>query len=80
MNYELKDTNWISAPKVKEGDATKVTVLVNVTTGIVGQTYPGFQNVDQVWMDFPISMTGTDMQADTNVQGAAFAATKYPNT
>ena len=80
MNYELKDTNWVNAPKVKATDPTKVEVYVNVTTGVVGQTYSGFQNVDTVLMDFPISMTGTDMQADTLVQGAAYVATKYPNT
>jgi len=80
MNYELKDTNWVNAPKVKATDPTKVEVYVNVTTGIVGQTYSGFQNVDTVVMDFPISMTGTDMQANTQVQAAAYVATKYPNT
>jgi len=80
MNYELKDTNWVSAPKVKATDPTLVEVYVNVTTGIVGQTYSGFQNVDTIVMEFPIAMSGTDMQADTLVQGAAYVATTYPNT
>jgi hypothetical protein len=79
MNYELKDTDWVGAPKVKATDPTKVEVYVNVTTGVVGDTY-GFTKVDTVVMDFPISMTGTAMQADTLVQGAAYVATKYPNT
>jgi len=79
MNYELKDTDWVGAPKVKATDPTKVEVYVNVTTGVVGDTY-GFIKVDTVLMDFPISMTGTAMQADTLVQGAAYVATKYPNT
>lgn len=80
MNYELKDTNWISAPKVKADDPTKVEVYVNVTTGIVGQTYSGFQNVDTVRMEFPISMTGAEMKVNTEVQAAAYVATTYPNT
>jgi len=79
MQYELRDTNWNGAPKVKEGDATKVVVPVVVTTGIVGETY-GFIKVDVMTAEFPISMTGTDMQADTQVQATAFVATKYPNT
>lgn len=79
MNYELKDTDWVNAPKVKASDPTKVEVYVNVTTGIVGDTY-GFTKVDTTLMEFPISMTGTQMEADTQVQAAAFVATKYPNT
>jgi len=79
MNYELKDTNWMNAPKVKEGDPTKVEVFVNVTTGIVGQTYTGFQNVDTVEMEFPISMTGTQMEAETQVQAQAYVTATYPN-
>lgn len=80
MNYQVKDTNWLSAPKVKHTDPTKVVVQVAVNTGIVGQTYPGFENQDIMVAEFPISMTGTEMQADTVVQAAAFSAAKYPNT
>ena len=79
MNYELKDTNWVGSPKVKATDPTIVVQFVNVTTGIVGETY-GFTKVDTVEMEFPISMTGTDMQADTTVQATAYVATTYPNT
>lgn len=79
MNYEVKDTNWVGAPKVKEGDATKVVVYVNVTTGVVGDTY-GFTKVDTMLAEFPITMTGEEMQANTLVQAAAFSAAKYPNT
>jgi hypothetical protein len=79
MNYEVKDTDWKGAPKVKETDSTLVYVYVNVTTGIVGETY-GFTKVDTVLMEFPISMTGTDMQTSTATQAAAFVATTYPNT
>jgi len=79
MNYEVKDTNWVSAPKVKESDPTKVEVFVNVTTGIVGQAYTGFINVDTAKFEFPIEMTGVEMQASTAVQAAAFSSAKYPN-
>jgi regulation of enolase protein 1 (concanavalin A-like superfamily) len=80
MNFEVKDTDWVNAPKVKESDPTKVEVYVNVTTGVVGQPYIGFSNVDTVLMDFPISMTGVEMKANTAVQAAAFSSAKYPNT
>lgn len=80
MNYAVIDTNWVGAPKVKATDPTKVEVYVNVTTGIVGQTYEGFNNMDTVAMEFPISMTGTEMQASTATQAADFSAMKYPNT
>lgn len=79
MNYELKDTDWVGAPKVKATDPTLVEVYVNVTTGIVGDTY-GFTKQNTVLMDFPISMTGTDMQANTQVQAAAYVVATYPNT
>lgn len=79
MNYEVKDTNWVSAPKVKENDPLKVEVYVNVTTGVVGDTY-GFIKVDTTRMEFPITMTGEQMQADTLVQAAIFSSEKYPNT
>lgn len=78
MNYELKDTNWQDAPKVKATDNTKVEVNVLVTTGIVGETY-GFIKYDVMLAEFPISMTGTDMQVSTQTQALAFVASKYPN-
>jgi len=79
MNYELRDTNWQGAPKVKASDPTKVEVAVIVTTGVVGDTY-GFIKTDAVNMEFPISMTGVDMQTSTETQALAFVATTYPNT
>lgn len=79
MNYELKDQAWISAPKVKATDPTKVEVYVNITAGVVGDTY-GFTKQTTVLMDFPISMTGTDMQLDTIEQATAYVASTYPNT
>jgi len=79
MNYQMVDTNWMGAPKVKESDPTKVEVYVNVTTGVVGDTY-GFTKVDTTLMEFPISMTGVQMQTDTETQAIAFSAATYPNT
>ena len=80
MNYEVKDTNWVNAPKVKANDPTLVEVYVNVTTGIIGQTHKGFQNVDTVLMEFPITMSGEDMQTSTAAQAAAYVTANYPNT
>ncbi len=80
MQYELKDATWVGSPVPKQGDSTKVEVYVNVITGIVGQAYAGFTNQDTTKMEFSMSMTGTQMQADTQTQAAAFSAAKYPNT
>jgi hypothetical protein len=80
MQYELKDATWVGSPIPKKDDPTKVEVYVNVTTGIVGQAYTGFTNQDTTKMEFPMSMTGTQMQADTQIQAAAYSAAKYPNT
>lgn len=79
MQYELRDTNWQGSPKVKEGDETMVEVNVVVTSGIVGDTY-GFVKLDVMLAEFPINMTGTQMQAHTQIQALAFVATTYPNT
>lgn len=79
MNYEVKDTDWVGSPKVKATDPAIVVQFVNVTTGIVGETY-GFTKVDTVEMEFLISMTGTDMQTSTATQAAAYVVATYPNT
>ena len=79
MNYELLDTDWQGSPKVKALDPTKVEVYVNVTTGIVGETY-GFTKVNTVPMEFPIAMTGIEMEAETQVQAQAYITATYPNT
>ena len=79
MNYEVKDTDWVGAPKVSTAEPTLVEVFVNVTAGIVGETY-GFTKVNTVLMHFPISMTGTEMQVSTASQAATYVAITYPNT
>jgi len=79
MNYEVKDTDWVGSPKVKATNPTIIVQFVNVTTGIVGETH-GFVKIDTIEMEFPLSMSGTDMQASTATQAAAFSAAKYPNT
>jgi hypothetical protein len=81
MQYEVKDTgtNWMEAPKIKESDPTKVRVRVQVTTLVVGDTY-GFSRRDMFIAEFPIAMTGIQMEADTLVQARALSAAKYPNT
>ena len=41
MQYEVKDdgTNWMTSPKLKKTDPTKVEVSVQVNTSVVGDTY-----------------------------------------
>ena len=79
MNYEVVDTNWIGAPKLKATDPTKVEVNVQVTTGIVNETY-GFVKNDMMVAEFLVSETGIDAQVSVDAQAAAFSAAKYPNT
>jgi hypothetical protein len=53
---------------------------VNVTTGIVGQPYVGFQNVDTIVVEFADTLTGVQIEQSVIAQCAAFSANKYPNT
>jgi hypothetical protein len=79
MQYELRDTNWVDAPRVNPNNPTQVQVQVLVTSGIVGDTY-GFTKSDVMTAEFPIAMSGTGMQENTVIQATQFVATKYPNT
>jgi hypothetical protein len=80
MNYEVKAVSPQGLPYTLEG---VYGVPLLITTGIVGQPYDGFVNIESNNDTFcPILRTdGTDA---CEVKFAAFAsvyvATKYPNT
>ena len=78
MQYELKKIEYIGNPREK--NATAYTQSVHITTGIVGQTYNGFVNMDLLPVDFPA--TGIDADGIKNLiisAATAFVVTKYPN-
>lgn len=81
MNYEAKldSIKPIGLPYTKEG---VYGVPLSITIGIVGQTYPGFVNVESNNDTFcPILRTdGTDAaEAKFAKFAAAYVANKYPN-
>ncbi len=79
MNYEVKDIKPAALPFTKNG---VYGVPLIITTGIVGQTYNGFVNVESNDDTFcPILRTdGTDAaEAKFVIFAAAYVSTKYPN-
>jgi hypothetical protein len=79
MQYQVTDVTWVNAPKKSAADPTILEVAVNVTTGVVGDTY-GFVKVDTMTCSFADSLTGVQIEASVLSQAAAFSASKYPNT
>ena len=77
MNYEVKKTMQSGVLQTRDG---VYGIPVCVWTGIVGQTYEGFTNADQIFV--PLLDTDTTITADAKVAAAAaaFSADKYPNT
>lgn len=79
MQYQVTDVTWVNAPKKTVADPTVLEVVVNVTTGVVGDTY-GFVRVDTTTCTFSETLTGIQIEAEVIAQAAAFSAAKYPNT
>ena len=80
MNYEVKNIKPAGLPFTKDG---VYGVPLIITTGIVGQTHPGFVNIESNNDTFcPILRTdGTDAaEAKFATFAAAYVADKYPNT
>lgn len=78
MNYEVKKTQLVGS--VREKDEKTFTQTVNVTTGIVGDTY-GFEKTNTIDVDFPSE--GMDAKAINELiktKGAEYVAKTYPNT
>jgi hypothetical protein len=79
MNYEVKDIKPAALPFTKN---SVYGVQLIITTGIVGQTYTGFVNVESNDDTFcPILRTdGTDAaEAKFVIFAADYVTTKYPN-
>ena len=86
MNYELKSAVPRGLPYDKkdnpldENSPVKYGVNVIIKTGIVGQTYDGFQNMDLGFCELLRTETINQALGKIEAYAIAFVATKYPNT
>lgn len=79
MNYEVKNVILSGSPKRK--DESTFIQTVTIVTGIVGQTYKGFENLDMLDVEFPATgKNATQIEALIQSKAAEFSSTKYPNT
>ena len=80
MNYEVKNIQPQGLPETRN-EVYGVPLII--TTGIVGQPYNGFVNVESNADTFcPILKTDSTDSAEAKFAtfAAAYVATKYPNT
>ena len=77
MQYEVKSVKQASVLQEKDG---VYGVFVAITSGIIGQNYAGFTNVDDGFC--PLLETDDSITARTKMDayGAQVVAEKYPNT
>ncbi len=79
MQYEVKNIRYEGSPKTK--NETTFTQFVNVTTGIVGNTYDGFTITNTIEVDFPSTgLDATQIAEKIQADSATYSALKYPNT
>lgn len=81
MEYQLVGLKLISLPTtiiVEEQEVYGVSIVV--FTGIVGQTYTGFQNSDEAFCPLDKTKSIDENELATQVFATAFVAQKYPNT
>jgi len=78
MQYIKKSATAKQVPYTNKENVYGIDVLI--TTGIVGQTYDGFQNLNVAFC--PIEKTDDINQIQTKIDAFAtqYIATKYPNT
>jgi len=78
MQYIKKSATAKQVPYTNKENVYGIDVLI--TTGIVGQTYNGFQNLNVAFC--PIEKTDDINQIQTKIDAFAtqYIATKYPNT
>jgi hypothetical protein len=78
MQYIKKSATAKQVPYTNKENVYGIDVLI--TTGIVGQTYDGFQNLNLSFC--PIEKTDdiNQIQAKIDAFATQYVATKYPNT
>ena len=79
MNYEVKNVKYEGSVKVK--NETTFSQFVNVTTGIVGNTYDGFDTTDTIEVEFPSTgLDATQIAEKIQTDSVIFSSSRYPNT
>lgn len=79
MKYEVKKVKWEGVTQVE--NETTFAQYVNVTTGIVGNTYEGFDKTDTVKILFPSTgLDATQIAEKIQTDSVSFSKEKYPDT
>ncbi len=78
MKYILSKTKPQGLPVTD--DKGNYLIPTIIYTGIVGQTYPGFENIDVDKCPILKTDNSDQIQAKMDAFGAAYIAKKYPNT
>lgn len=79
MEYELKSFRRFG--ELVQKDANTFLQVVYVYTGIVGQKYEGFQNMDELTVEIPAKSLDQDQINNLiSLECAAFVSITYPNT
>jgi hypothetical protein len=78
MEYILKSATSKQVPYTNRDNVYGIDVLI--TTGIVGQTYDGFQNLNIGFCPIERTDNINQIQAKINLFATNFVTTKYPNT
>lgn len=86
MNYELKSAKANGLPFDKKENPLDLEspliygLNIIIRTGIVGQTYNGFQNTNVEFCPILRTDTVNEILAKINTFALAFVASEYPNT
>lgn len=80
LTFELKGApNVIDISKFTDGGVNKVRFLLNITVGVVHNTYDGFDNGrNQITVVCNESDSGTTMDAAILTAAQTFVSTTYP--
>lgn len=78
MEYILKSATSRQVPYTNKENVYGIDVLI--TTGIVGQTYDGFKNLNVGFCPVEKTDSVNQIQAKIDAFATTYVATKYPNT
>ena len=81
MEYQLIKVIPITLPCYRIIDGVSVFgIPIIIYTGIVSQSYAGFENADETFCPIELTDGTTAIEEKMNLFGAVFVLTKYPNT
>lgn len=78
MEYVLKSSTSKQVPFLNKEGVYGITVVIR--TGIVNQTYNGFENLDVGFCPLEKTDTVDDIEVKIGKYARAFVANKYPTT